>query len=84
MIITSADKPVTPAWPDWRDAEQYRHMLDLDRAGWAWEWLRRNPDYAEGEQDGFQKEPDHKARPQIEVLSTAVSASTSKWGLCFC
>lgn len=28
---------------DWRDIEQYRHLLDYDRAGWAVEWLRRNP-----------------------------------------
>ena len=23
----------------------YAHLLDLDRAGWAWEWLRRNPEF---------------------------------------
>jgi hypothetical protein len=26
-------------------ATRYTHLLDLDRAGWAWEWLRRNPDF---------------------------------------
>ena len=26
-------------------AATYGHLLDLDRAGWAWEWLRRNPDF---------------------------------------
>lgn len=31
--------------PDWRDADQYGYLTGLDRAGWAWEWLRRNPDY---------------------------------------
>jgi hypothetical protein len=24
----------------------YERLLDLDRAGWAWEWLRRNPNFA--------------------------------------
>lgn len=24
----------------------YAHLLELDRAGWAWEWLRRNRDFA--------------------------------------
>jgi len=31
---------------DWRDADAYRPLLALGRAGWAWEALRRNPDYA--------------------------------------
>jgi len=84
MIATSPDEPVTPAWPDWRDAEQYRHMLDLDRAGWAWEWLRRNPDYAEGEQNKPPGEPGRKALTHPEILSAPVSESASRWGLCFC
>lgn len=25
--------------------QQYRAMLDLDASGFAWEWLRRNPDF---------------------------------------
>ena len=24
----------------------YAHLLGQDRAGWAWEWLRRNPEFA--------------------------------------
>ena len=24
----------------------YAYLRDLDRAGWAWEWLRRNPEFA--------------------------------------
>ena len=31
--------------PDWRDLDAYQHLWDMDRAGWAWEWLRRNADY---------------------------------------
>ena len=31
--------------PNWRDPNSYKPLLKLDRAGWAWEWLRRNPDY---------------------------------------
>ena len=27
-------------------ASSYGHLLELDRAGWAWEWLRRNPSFA--------------------------------------
>jgi len=30
---------------DWRDGAQYRALLGIDRAGLAWEWLRRDPAY---------------------------------------
>jgi len=31
--------------PDWRHAEDYAFTADLTRDQWAWEFLRRNPDY---------------------------------------
>ncbi len=31
---------------DWHDPESYKFLVDLDRAGWAWEWLKRNRDFA--------------------------------------
>ena len=32
--------------PDWRDASAYPlNTTDLDPGRWAWEFLRRNPDY---------------------------------------
>lgn len=30
----------------WRDPKLYQSLLTVDRAAWAWEWLRRNPLYA--------------------------------------
>jgi hypothetical protein len=30
---------------DWRRPEPYAYTRDLGREGWAWEFLRRNPDY---------------------------------------
>ena len=33
--------------PDWRDAAAYQPLLDADRSLFAWEWLRRNPNYRE-------------------------------------
>jgi hypothetical protein len=30
---------------DWRDPADYAFTAGLDGAGWAWEFLRRNPDY---------------------------------------
>lgn len=31
--------------PDWRDAKAYEPLLRADRSLFAWEWLRRHPDY---------------------------------------
>lgn len=30
---------------DWRSPETYRPIQDVNAAGFAWEFLRRNPDY---------------------------------------
>ncbi|MGK6321363.1 transcriptional regulator domain-containing protein [Sphingomonas sp. DT-204] len=30
---------------DWRNERGYRRLLDIDRAGIMWEWLRRDPRY---------------------------------------
>jgi hypothetical protein len=32
---------------DWRRPETYQSLLRLDRRGWAWEFLRRNPRYGQ-------------------------------------
>jgi len=31
--------------PDWTDAAGYIPLLEVERAGFAWEWLRRQPEY---------------------------------------
>lgn len=76
------------AKPDWRNPDDYRHLLDLDRAGWAWEWLRRHRDYV-GEGDdarGNTTSSDTNAwagaiRPI--KLATAAHDRAHAWGLCF-
>lgn len=42
--------------PDWRDADAYRGLLDVDRALIAWEWLRRDPGYRRAAQAAFAAE----------------------------
>ena len=34
-----------PGYNKLRLPQQYRAMLDLDASGFAWEWLRRNPEF---------------------------------------
>jgi len=38
--------PAPDGRPDWRDSAPYRALAGIDRAGLAWEWLRRDPAYA--------------------------------------
>lgn len=62
------------AWapmPAWRDAADYRPLIALDRSGWAWEWLRRDPAYRRAA--GQWRDP--LARPDEQ------KASARAWGL---
>ena len=43
FVISNASGPVHTA--DWRNPDSYRWMSSLPRTAWAWEFLRRNPDY---------------------------------------
>jgi hypothetical protein len=75
---------IRPATADWCDEEQYLHLLELDRAGWAWEWLRRNPDYVEGEGREASMQLSQEARTRPTILSGVPMGDASRWGLCFC
>ena len=61
-------------------ASSYRHLLELDRAGWAWEWLRRNPDFASAyaAQTSFCKEGG-----SIVVAADGSPPDLIRWGLHF-
>ncbi|WP_429771095.1 transcriptional regulator domain-containing protein [Aurantiacibacter flavus] len=56
-----ADRPVGRA-PDGSDPQAYRWLASLDRAGWAWEWLRRDPDYRGA------RRPETQASAELLVL----------------
>lgn len=60
--------------PDWRSADSYNDALDYDAAAFAWEYLRRNPEY----------------RADFTTSVDASSLATSddfglrrRWGVCF-
>lgn len=56
---------------NWRDAESYRYLIELNPAGLAWEFLRRNPEYQQ-EAAAFGRTDDR-----------ATTALTAHWGLRF-
>ncbi|MCU4161897.1 DUF6499 domain-containing protein [Acidiphilium sp. AL] len=74
------------AKPDWRNPDDYRHLLDLDRAGWAWEWLRRHRDHVgEGDQGNATSSDTNAGAGAIRPIQLAAAAHhrARAWGLCF-
>jgi hypothetical protein len=76
-------KNLVPAKPDWRDEAQYRHLLDVDRPGWAWEWLRRSPDYVQDERNAPVSDIDVSAGSGMTILRCPPLRRGGSWGLCF-
>ena len=71
---------------DWLDGDAYWTLLALCRAGWAWEALRRNPDYARLAAAEFPRAVSQIVRrtPSIRVIDTAEPPGAARaWGLHF-
>ena len=66
--------------PDWREPSHYDDLRQLDRPGFAWELLRRNPAYRRAV--GLLHPP---ADPEAKVLlqSPGSAAAAADWGLSF-
>jgi len=57
--------------PDWRDASAYAYLLDADRVCFAWEWLRRDPEYRTAA----------IRAPSGRIVPEAVRLTAASWGL---
>jgi transcriptional regulator len=58
---------------DWRSPEDYDHATALEPAGFAWECLRRNPDYRR----------DYHALISTTPDPNVIATFRRRWGLCF-
>jgi hypothetical protein len=58
----------------------YRHLLELDRAGWAWEWLRRNPNFVSADSA---RRPCSEIGKSIVLTSDPSGSDLMRWGLHF-
>uniref|UniRef100_E6VPU2 Transcriptional regulator-like domain-containing protein n=1 Tax=Rhodopseudomonas palustris (strain DX-1) TaxID=652103 RepID=E6VPU2_RHOPX len=56
---------------DWRDPTNYGYLSDLNPAGLAWEFLRRNPEY------------ENEVTASNPADDRAAAALTAHWGLRF-
>jgi hypothetical protein len=79
------EKSRTAQTPDWRDSTSYEYTLSLPKQGWAWECLRRNPEFRKAGQ-GLKAGPISGGKPGRTVrVATTVQAlqSLENWGVLF-
>ena len=62
------------AHSDWRSPRAYDRARELEPTGFAWECLRRNPDYHR----------DHREVAHSKPNPTVITGFRRRWGLCFC
>jgi len=60
-----------------------RHLLELDRTGWAWEWLRRNGDFIAAASEMLQ-DVDHSVVPLSPDVFRVEQSTLVRWGVLFC
>jgi len=49
---------LAPDFPDWRQGRDYCWLLETERAGFAWEWLRRDKGYRAASREALEARPD--------------------------
>jgi hypothetical protein len=67
-----------PRTTDWRSQHAVDALLELDRAGLAWEFLRRNPDYRED----FRQTSQRITSAEISE-EAAMTEFSRRWGVSF-
>lgn len=66
--------------PDWRNAGAYSYTEKLTRAGWAWEFLRRNPAFRED----FSRLIDSTRARKSKRLGMHEMRALNPWGIAWC
>src|SRR3546814_12648445 len=68
---------------DWRDPTNYKSLLTLDRSGWAWKWLRRNPDYIARTAQLLTRPRLGQPGSLFRVITTSDAEEASAWSVHF-
>jgi hypothetical protein len=76
LILTGARDRENDAMPhtDWRLPQAYDRTQKLEPSGFAWECLRRNPEYHR----------DYRMLVHSTSDPVLTTAFRRRWGLCFC
>lgn len=71
--------------PDWTKAEDYDWLNLLSRREWAWEFLRRNPDFQAAWQSARLEYgiADYMAQTTV-IVSIEETSSLTQWGCLYC
>ncbi|MER9927187.1 MULTISPECIES: DUF6499 domain-containing protein [unclassified Mesorhizobium] len=73
-----------PAWPDRQDDGDYGYVERLTSRGWAWEFLRRNPDFQNDLANALRRAERTNAGAVDIISLPSNTADLSRWGLLFC
>ncbi len=79
------DRPPLPAEQPWDRSEAYAYTATLPRRAWAWEFLRRDPDFQHAWAAGQPMVSTEAPRARLAAL-TAIRTldSLEPWGVIFC
>jgi hypothetical protein len=64
--------------PDWQDGAAYQSLQHMDRAGWAWEWLKRNGGFKDALKSSTCLTSIDRTVVRLDAASHAMT-----WGLMF-
>lgn len=66
----------------WRDASNYQSLVEMDRVGWAWAWLRRNSRYRIRPKDErpLIRSPQQRG---VKVVQARSALDAGHWGVSF-
>jgi hypothetical protein len=73
-----------PSRARWHDPANYKRLLTLDRAGWPWEWLRRNPHYIAMTSKFPTRARVSKPGTRPHIITASAAEEVRDWGLHFC
>jgi hypothetical protein len=76
---------LNPVCPNWQDNGAYDYTAHLTSRGWAWEFLRRNPDFCRDLLHALRYTARSEVRADIFLIRLPPrSVDLSRWGLLFC
>ena len=78
-----SQQPGEPSRASWRDPANYKHLLKLDRAGWAWIWLRCNPTYRAWASQLCSHAQVDQTETRLRVITASAAEEVRDWGLHF-
>jgi len=78
-----SQEPGEPSRASWRDPTNYKSLLTLDRSGWAWEWLRRNPEYIVLTTQLPTRARVDQPGTRLRIITVSAAEEMRDWGLRF-